>query len=176
MYIRTKRNSNNGYSSDTLIKSPSYNLNRIQIHSNILREKVHGSKVSNGNKNRLDHKSFYQSKIKRLLHLSPEDCKNELNWLKLSKNKGTNRKLKSIQVFPDFVHQAKLEGYQGHIKWDNKYSFHCAHGQLAYDLLDKTLIPHIGKNTPSYCKEDTKNKGYQEKMFFDWKIQLEKYN
>ena len=24
------------------------------------------------------------------------------------------------------------------------------------------------------CKADTKNKGYQEIMFFDWKIQLEK--
>ena len=27
---------------------------------------------------------------------------------------------------------------------------------------------------PSNCKADTKNKGYQEIMFFDWKIQLEK--
>ena len=29
-------------------------------------------------------------------------------------------------------------------------------------------------NNPSNCKAGTKNKGYQEKMFFDWKIQLEK--
>ena len=28
--------------------------------------------------------------------------------------------------------------------------------------------------THSNCKADTKNKGYQEIMFFDWKIQLEK--
>ena len=27
---------------------------------------------------------------------------------------------------------------------------------------------------PSNCKADTKNKGYQEIMFFEWKIQLEK--
>ena len=39
-------------------------------------KKVHCSQVSNANKNRLDHESFYQSNIKRLLHLSPEDCKN----------------------------------------------------------------------------------------------------
>ena len=37
-------------------------------------KKVHCSQVSNGNENRLHHKSFYQSKIERLLHLSPEDC------------------------------------------------------------------------------------------------------
>ena len=39
-------------------------------------KKVHCSQVSNGNKNRLDHESFYQSNIERLLHLHPEDCKN----------------------------------------------------------------------------------------------------
>ena len=38
--------------------------------------KVHCSKYSNGNKNRLDHESFYQSNIKRFLHLSPEGFKN----------------------------------------------------------------------------------------------------
>ena len=41
-------------------------------------KKVHCSQVSNSNKNRLDHESFYQSNIERLLHLSPENCKNEL--------------------------------------------------------------------------------------------------
>ena len=34
--------------------------------------------------------------------------------------------------------------------------------------------PHIGINNPSNCKADTNNEGYQEIMFFDWKIQLEK--
>ena len=40
--------------------------------------------------------------------------------------------------------------------------------------MSKHWIPHIGISNPSICKADTKNKGYQEIMFFDWKIQLEK--
>ena len=48
--------------------------------------------ISNGNKNRLGHESFYQSNVETLLHLSPEDCKNELNRLKLTTNKSINRK------------------------------------------------------------------------------------
>ena len=39
-------------------------------------KKVHCSQVSNGNKNRLDHESFYQSNIERFLNLKPDDCKN----------------------------------------------------------------------------------------------------
>ena len=50
-------------------------------------EKVHCSQVSNGNKTRLDHESFYQRKIQRLLHLNHEDCKNELQRLNLTKKK-----------------------------------------------------------------------------------------
>ena len=46
--------------------------------------------------------------------------------------------------------------------------------RLIYDLYDKKRITHIGINNPSYCKADTKIKGYQEIMFFDRKIQLEK--
>ena len=42
------------------------------------KKKVHCSQVSNRNKNRLDHESFYQSNTKRLLDLSPDNCKNEL--------------------------------------------------------------------------------------------------
>ena len=38
-------------------------------------KKVHCSQFSNGNKNRLDYESFYQSNIERLLHLNPDDCK-----------------------------------------------------------------------------------------------------
>ena len=45
---------------------------------------------------------------------------------------------------------------------------------MTYDLHDKHWIPHIGINDSSNFKADTKNKGYQEIMFFDWKIQLEK--
>ena len=137
-------------------------------------KEVHCSQVSNGNKNRLDHESFYQSNIERLLHLSFEDCKNELKRLNLTPNKGTNRKLVNFQVFPDSAHQAELEKHQGHIRLDTKFPFHGAHGKLTYDLHDKKWIPHIGIKNPSNCKADTKNKGYQEIMFFDWQIQLEK--
>ena len=70
-------------------------------------KKIHGSQVSNGNKNRLDHESFYQSNIKRLLHLSTDGCKNELKRLKLTSNKGTTRKLVNFQVFPESAHQAE---------------------------------------------------------------------
>ena len=41
-----------------------------------------------------------------------------------------------------------------------------------YDIDDKHWISHIGTNNPSNCKADTKSKGYQEIVFFDWKIQL----
>ena len=44
-------------------------------------KKVHCSQVSNGNKNRLDHESFYQGNFERLLHPSPHECKNELKRL-----------------------------------------------------------------------------------------------
>ena len=57
---------------------------------------------------------------------------------------------------------------------DNKFSFHRAHETLNYDLHDENWISHIEINNPSNCKADTKNKGYQEIMFFDWKIELEK--
>ena len=49
-----------------------------------------------------------------------------------------------------------------------------AHGRLTYDLHDKNWIPNTGINNPSNCKAVTKNKRYQEIMFFDWKIKLEK--
>ena len=119
MRIRATRIRNCDYRSHTLFKSPSHNLNRIQLHSNILREKVHCSQVSNGNRNRLDHKSFYQSKLERLLH-NPEDCKNELQRLKIITNECANRKLVKFQVFSDSAHQAELERYQGYMKLDDK--------------------------------------------------------
>ena len=137
-------------------------------------KKVHCSQVSNGNKNQLDHESFYQSNIERLLHLNPDYCKNELLRLNITRNRNTDRKKVNFQVFADSVHQAQLERYQGHIKLDEIYPFNSAHGRLTYDIHDKHWIPHIGINDPSNCKADTKNKGYQEIMFFDWKTQLEK--
>ena len=72
-------------------------------------KKVHCSQVSKGNKNRLDHESFYQSNIERLLHRNPDDCKNELLRLNITRNKITDRKIVKFQVFADSVHQAELE-------------------------------------------------------------------
>ena len=55
-------------------------------------KKVHCSQVSNGIKNRLDHESFYQSNLERLLHLNPDDCKNELLRLNIAKIKTQTEK------------------------------------------------------------------------------------
>ena len=119
-------------------------------------KKVHCSRVLNGNKNRLDHESFYQSYIEIFLHLSSEDWKNELKRLNFTPNIGTNRKLVKFQVFPDSAHQAELEKHQGHIRLDTKFPFHRTHGKITYDLHDKNWIPHIGINNPSNCKADKK--------------------
>ena len=78
----------------------------------------------NRKKNSLDHESFYQINIERLLNLSPEDCKNELKRLNFTPNIGTNRKLVNFQVFPDLAHQAEREKYQGHIRLDTKFLEH----------------------------------------------------
>ena len=123
-------------------------------------------------KNRLDYESFYHSNNGRLLHLNPEDCKNELLRLNLKRNKNTDRKIVNFRVFADSVHQAELERYQGHVQLDKKYPYNGAHGRLTYDIHDIHWIPHIRINKPSNCKADTKNKGYQDLIFFDRKIQL----
>ena len=39
----------------------------------------------------------------------PEDCKNELLRLNITRNKNADRKLVYFQVFSDSVHQAELE-------------------------------------------------------------------
>ena len=80
----------------------------------------------------------------------------------------------NFQIIPGSAHQADFEQHQGHIKLDDKYPHHDAHGRLAYDLHNKNWISHIGINNPSNCTADTKNIAYQEIMFFDWTIQLEK--
>ena len=83
----------------------------------------------------------------------------------------------NFPVFPDSVHQAEFQRYQGHIKLNDIYQFHDAHGRLTYNLYDKNWIPHIRINTPSNRKADTKKiKRYQEIKFFDRKIQFEKNN
>ena len=74
-------------------------------------------------KNRLDHESFYQSNIEILLHLSPDDCKNELKRLKITSKEDTNRKLAKFQIFPDSAHQADFDRYQGHMKLGEKFSY-----------------------------------------------------
>ena len=84
------------------------------------------------------------------MHLNPDDCKNELLRLNITRKKNTDKKLVYFQVFADSVHQAELERYQGHIKLDEKYPYNGAHG--------KHWIPHIGINNPSNCKADTKNR------------------
>ena len=106
-------------------------------------------------KNRLDHESFYQSKIEKLLHLNSDDCKNELP---LNLTKINTKKTVQFQVFTDSAHQAELERYQGHVKLEEKYSYISAHGRLTYYLHDKNWIPHVGIKNPSYCKADTKIK------------------
>ena len=128
-------------------------------------KKVHCSQVSNGNKNRLDHESFYQSNIERLLHLNPDDCKNELLRLNITRIRKTDRKIVNFQVFADSVHQAQPERYQGHIKLDKKYPYNGAHGRLTYDIQYKHWIPHIGINDPSNCKADIKKRISRNNVF-----------
>ena len=139
-------------------KARSTTLRDYKFTATFSEKKVHCSQVSNGNKNRLDHESFYQSNIERLPHFNPQDCKNELRRLNLTQNIGTNRKLVNFQVFPDSAHQAEIEKYQGHIRIDRNFPFHEIHGRLTYDLHDKHWIPHIGINDPSNSKADTKIK------------------
>ena len=97
---------------------------------------------------------------------SSYDCRNELNRLRLTTTKNTNRKLVNFEGFPDSAHQAELERYQGHKKLDDKYPLHDAHGRLNYDLHDKNWILHSGINNPCNCKADTKEE-CQEIIFFD---------
>ena len=65
----------------------------------------------------------------------------------------------------DSSHQAELERYQGHIKLDDKYPFHGAHGRLPYDLPDKNWIPHIEYQTLLTAKLTQKTK-YFKKLGF----------
>ena len=72
-------------------KARATTLTGYKFTAKISEKKLHCSQVSNGIKNRLDHESSYQRNIERLLHLSPDHCKNELLRLKVTSNKGTNR-------------------------------------------------------------------------------------
>ena len=59
-------------------------------------KKVNCSQVLTGNKNSLDHESFYQMNKEGLLLLNPEDRKYRLQWKKNNRKKGTNRKIVSF--------------------------------------------------------------------------------
>ena len=136
MRIRTISYRTNKYNSYPLLKCTSYNTinSGYKFTATISENKVHCSQVSNGNKNRLDHDFFYQSIIEKFFHLSPDDCKTELSQLKITSDKGTNRKLVNFQAFPDSAQQAELERYQGHMKLDDKFPSQGAHGRITSDL------------------------------------------
>ena len=70
-------------------KARATTLTGYKLTATFSEKKIHCSQVSNGNKNRLDHESFYQSNIERLLHRSPEDCKNDIKRLNLTPNIGS---------------------------------------------------------------------------------------
>ena len=108
--------------SNIVFKSRAKTVTRYKFTATFSEKKVHCSQVSNGNKNRLDDESFYQSNKERLLHLNPDDCKNELLRLNITRNRKTDSKIVNFQVFADSVHQAQIERYQGHIKFDEKYA------------------------------------------------------
>ena len=139
-------------------KARSKTLTGYKFTATFSEKNVPCSQFSNGNKNRLDHESFYQSNIERLLHLNPQDCRNDFRRLNVTQNDGTNRKLVNFQVFPDSAHQAELEKHQGHIRLDRNFPFHGTHGRLTYDLHDKHWIPHIGINDPPIAKQIQKIK------------------
>ena len=89
-------------------KTRATTLTGYKFKATFSEKKVDCFQVSNGNKNRLDHESFYQSNIERLLSLSSDNFKNKLSRLRITSNKGSNRKLVTFQVFPDSAHQANL--------------------------------------------------------------------
>ena len=73
-------------------KARSTTLTGYKFTETFSEKKVHCSQVSSGSKNRLDHESFYQSNIERLLHISPQDCKKRIKATKLN----TKRRHKSF--------------------------------------------------------------------------------
>ena len=111
-------------------KARATTITGYKFTATISEKKVHCSQVSNGNKNKLDHKSFYQSNIERLLHLRPDDCKNELRRLNITRNIHPDRKIVNFQVFANSVHQSELERYHGNIKLDENHPYNGAHGRL----------------------------------------------
>ena len=77
--------------------------------------KVSYSQVSNSNKNTFDCEIFYQSNIKRRLHLNPEDCKDEQQRLKIATNNKKSKLLNS-QGFSESAYQAQLKQHNCHVQ------------------------------------------------------------
>ena len=98
------------YNSNTLFTKPEQQqLQVINSQRHFPKRKYIVHKSQTATKTRLDHESFYQSNIERLLHLNPDDCKNELLRLNITQNKNSQRKLVNFQVFSDSVHQSHLK-------------------------------------------------------------------
>ena len=57
-------------------KTPATTFTRYKLTAKVSEKIIQCSQISNGNKNRLNHKSFHQNKSEKLLHPNPEDCKN----------------------------------------------------------------------------------------------------
>ena len=104
-------------------KARATTLTGYKFTATISEKKVNCSQVSNGNKTGLYHESYYPSNIKTFLNPNPKDYKSELQHLKLTKYKGTNRQLVNFQVLPNSAHQVEFERYHGHIKIQYKYPF-----------------------------------------------------
>ena len=102
------------------LKARATTLTGYKFTAKFSEKKVDCSQVSNGSKNRLDNESLYQINMERFLHLNPKHCKKEIQRLKISPKKATNRKLLNFEILPESAHQAELEGYHGHIKLDDK--------------------------------------------------------
>ena len=79
-------------------------LTGYKFTATISEKKINCSQVSNGNKTGLYHESYYPSNINKFLDLNTEDCKSELQHLKLTKYKCSNRKLVKFQVFFETLH------------------------------------------------------------------------
>ena len=86
MRIGTTSYRNHKCSSNIIFKKArATTLTSFEFTATFSEKKVHCSQVANGNKNRLDHESFYQSNIERLLHSKSDDCKNNLLRLNFKK-------------------------------------------------------------------------------------------
>ena len=91
------------------------------------------SQASNGIAHRLDHESFHQSNIERVLHLDPEYYKNELERFKIITIKDENCNLVNFQLFSDSSHRAQLEQHQVRIQLDKNFLHHGTHRKITFD-------------------------------------------